>query len=369
MNRHDILRDAEAAARDEDIYPELSASRKQTSWTAEELLAAELPEPRYAVAGLLPEGLTFMCGAPKLGKSWLGLALGIAVAAGGYALGTIEVERGETLYLALEDNARRLQSRLRLLLRGAGAPTGLYLETEWPRLDDGGAERLIGWLDQHPLARLVVVDVYPRIRPHSRDRSNLFQADYEGASLLQALAVSYGVAVVCVYHTRKAESSDFVETVQGTFGTAAAADTIMVLKRARGEADATLHVTGRDIAEQELALRFAPDAGTWELLGDASEYGLGKTRKAILEVVSAHGALTPKGVSELLDDVSHDLAKKTRQRMFSDGQLAAAEGKYSLSPPVPPVPESPNEGQGDTRDTQLEGDVPEWERAYWERKA
>ena len=36
----------------------------------------------------------------------------------------------------------------------------------------------------------------------------------------------------CAYHTRKAESLDFVETVQGTFGTAGAADTIVVVKRA-----------------------------------------------------------------------------------------------------------------------------------------
>jgi hypothetical protein len=34
-------------------------------------------------------------------------------------------------------------------------------------------------------------------------------------------------------HTRKAESQDFVETVQGTFGTAAAADTIVVVKQRR----------------------------------------------------------------------------------------------------------------------------------------
>jgi hypothetical protein len=169
------------------------------------------------------------------------------------------------------------------------------------------------------------------------------------------LAVSYGVAVVCIYHTRKAESADFVETVSGTFGTAAAADTIMVLKRARGEADATLHVTGRDVAEQELALRFAPDAGTWELLGDASEYGLGKTRKAILAAIEAHGALTPKAVSDLLENVSHDLAKKTMQRMFSGGQLVASSGTYSLSPPVPAVPESPTEGQRDTGDTEYNG--------------
>jgi hypothetical protein len=46
------------------------------------------------------------------------------------------------------------------------------------------------------------------------------------------------------------------------------------VKRARGEATATLHVTGRDVLEQELALRFAAEVGTWTLLGDAAEYAI-----------------------------------------------------------------------------------------------
>jgi hypothetical protein len=41
---------------------------------------------------------------------------------------------------------------------------------------------------------------------------------------------------VAVYHTRKAEATDFVEMVQGTFGLAAGADTILLARRGRGEA-------------------------------------------------------------------------------------------------------------------------------------
>ena len=222
---------------------------RRTSWTAAELLAADLPEPRSAVDGLLPEGFAFMAGAPKLGKSWLGLGLGIAVAAGGHVLGAIEVEQGEVLYLALEDNPRRLQNRLRMLL-GQTRPRRLFLETEWPRVGEGGVERLTTWIEEHPETRLLVIDVWTRVRPLSRDTTDRYQADYEAASLMQAVAVGSGVVVVALYHTRKAESSDFVETVQGTFGTAGAADTIMVIKRSRGEADATLYVTGRDVLER-----------------------------------------------------------------------------------------------------------------------
>jgi hypothetical protein len=278
-----------------------------------------------------------MAGAPKLGKSWLAHGLAIAVASGGYALGKVPVVQGDVLYLALEDNARRLQDRLRILLNGNQAPDGFHLELEWPRLDAGGAERLDDWLSAHRDARLVLVDVYPRIRPQSKNRDQ-YQTDYEGAAQLQALAITHGVAVVALYHTRKAEAVDFVETVQGTFGIAGAADTIVVVKRARGEADATLHITGRDVVEQELALQFVATAGTWELLGPAAEHDLHETRKTIREAVAAHGRLTPKRISELTS-ISHDLAKVTTWRMANDGQLAAANGFYSI--PVTAVTETP----------------------------
>src|SRR5689334_10757709 len=52
-------------------------------FSAADLLAADLPEPRWAVEGVLPEGLNLLAGKPKLGKSWLALNIGIAVATGG----------------------------------------------------------------------------------------------------------------------------------------------------------------------------------------------------------------------------------------------------------------------------------------------
>jgi hypothetical protein len=302
---------------------------RRTSWTAVDLLAAEFPEPRFAVDGLYPEGLSFMCGAPKLGKSWMALGLSIAVAAGGRALGSIPVEAGEALYLALEDSPRRLQSRLRTLLGYDDVPSGLHLETEWPRLDEGGTDKLDDWLGLHPGARVVFIDVWPRIRPRATKRTDYFQVDYDAAAPLQGLAISRGIAVVSLFHTRKAEAEDFVETVQGTFGTAAAADTIVVVKRSRGQADATLYVTGRDVEERELALRFAPEAGTWAILGDAAEYGLDETRRELLEAIRMHGALTPKRAAEVTS-VDHNRAKVTLWRMANDGQLDATNGSYSL---------------------------------------
>ena len=109
-------------------YPEKNG--KPETFTAAALMALELPPVRWAVPGVVPEGVTLLAGKPKLGKSWFTLGLGVATSTGGVALGTKRVEQGECLYLALEDNRRRLQKRLDKLLSGAKPPERLHIALE-----------------------------------------------------------------------------------------------------------------------------------------------------------------------------------------------------------------------------------------------
>ena len=113
----------------------------RTSWTAAELMAAVFPEPRWAVPGIVAEGVTVLAGAPKAGKSWLGLGLGLACATGGKALGSIDVDAGPALYLALEDTGLRLQTRLRLVLGEDPAPTTLTLAASARRCHPAATRR------------------------------------------------------------------------------------------------------------------------------------------------------------------------------------------------------------------------------------
>src|SRR5213078_2739030 len=96
--------------------------RLRSAFTAADLMTMEFPPPTWAVPGILAEGVTLFCGPPKVGKSWLSLGLGLAVAAGGYAFDSIRVAGGPVLYLALEDTPRRLQARMGKLLGGQPAP-------------------------------------------------------------------------------------------------------------------------------------------------------------------------------------------------------------------------------------------------------
>ncbi|MGP4004578.1 AAA family ATPase [Streptomyces sp. 8N706] len=306
-----------------------SRERMRTAWTASELMATTFPEPRWAVPGILSEGVNLLCGPPKVGKSWMSLGLGLSVAAGGTALDSVPVQGGPVLYLALEDTPRRLQSRMGKILGGQPAPPGLTLVTSCPPLPQGGNEAIAGWLDRNPDARMVVIDVFAKMRGASASGASAYDADYATVGHAKRLADHYGVAVVLVHHVRKAGSDDFLSEVSGTNGLAGAADATLVLKRARGKADGVLHVTGRDVDEAEYALQFHA-AGAWQLLdGPAADHTIGDTRSAILRHVRAHPGARPKDLAGVLPDVDADTIRRTCSRMAADGQLSKdASGRY-----------------------------------------
>ena len=142
--------------------------------SAAELMAREIPPVRWIVPGIVPEGVALLAGKPKLGKSWLALGLFVAVASGVVAFGTVRVEKGAALYLALEDNDRRLQFRLAKILARAEVPDGLHYSIKCPRLDEGEVEAIEDWLSSRPDARLVVIDTLAKIRPRQRRGANTY---------------------------------------------------------------------------------------------------------------------------------------------------------------------------------------------------
>lgn len=305
-------------------------------WTAAELMATNFPPPRWAVPGLIAEGVNLLAGAPKIGKSWAALNVAVAVAAGGRALGKVAVDPGPVLYLALEDTPRRLSDRLRKVLGGEPAPDGLAFVTACPALTDGGGDKIAAWLGEHPDARLVIVDVFARIRGRAADNASAYDVDYAAMGALKQLADRHSVAVLVVHHTRKATSEDFLHEVSGTNGLAGAADAVLVLKRMRGSADAELHVTGRDVDEHAYALSFDATLGTWAMLdGPAGDYALGDTRRAILRHLRTVEAATPKNLADALG-LNYSTAKVTCKRMADDGQLDT-DGQGHYFAPMQPV--------------------------------
>ena len=65
--------------------------------SAVDLFKLDLPEPRWAVPGVLPEGLTILASRPKLGKTAMACGLGVSIASGAKALGEVPVDAGDVL--------------------------------------------------------------------------------------------------------------------------------------------------------------------------------------------------------------------------------------------------------------------------------
>ncbi len=255
-----------------------------------ELAGLDLRPLRYAVPGIFPEGFTVLAGAPKRGKSWLALDSCLAVACGGRALGAIAVLQGRSFYLALEDSDRRLQTRAQHLLGKEPIPPAFEYVTrllEPARLID----LLRAYCRAHPDVRLIVIDTLARIRPPQPRHRGAYDWDYAVGAKLKEVADEFRVALVAVTHTRQMAAADFVEAVSGTSGLTGAADTIVVLDRARGQDDGRLKVTGRDVEEAEYALRMV--GGAWMLLDRPPvDPALGDRSTAILEYARQH----PEGV-------------------------------------------------------------------------
>ena len=300
--------------------------------SAAELMGLELPPAKWAIPGVLPEGVTILAGKPKMGKSWLGLGTSIAVSTGGAALGKIPVERGGALYLALEDNNRRLQKRLRKVLDGRAAPEGLDLCTEWPQLDQGGLEALRQYAAEHPALRLIVIDTLKKIRPReSGSRRGVYDLDYEALEPLLPLAAEFGVAILVVHHLRKMEAGDPLDMVSGSTGLTGGVDSALVLKRDRGKQDATLVIDGRDIEEPtELALRWEADIASWSLMGDAEEYRQSEERRRIVELLERlDEPMSPKDIAETLDK-NRSTTRVLLANMKQDGQVVSTAKGYTV---------------------------------------
>ena len=300
-------------------------------FSLQELLSWELPPPRWAIPGILPEGLTLLAGKPKQGKSWLALSAALSIAAGGVALGTQPVSQGEVFYLALEDNARRLQGRARQLLSSmSGVPNGMDFALDWPRLGDGGLALLEEYVKAHPTLRLVVIDTWARVAPPSgKRRSSQYEGDYEALIPLKQLADTYHVSILAVHHLRKTGSSDVLDEITGSIGMTGAVDGTLILKRERGQLDATLFVTGRDIeCEQHLALSFDATTALWSVVGNAEEVGRSRERQQILDLLAEQPeGMSPREVAEALEKNYHTTRSLLR-KMEEAGEVARLQGRY-----------------------------------------
>jgi len=163
------------------------------------------------------------------------------------------------------------------------------------------------------------VDVWNRFSPKARPGNrSAYQDDSDALHQAKAFVDDRGMAALVLHHTRKpaggVNDADYVAEVSGTMGLTGTADGILVLLRSRQEHEARLHVTGRDVGEQELVLSFDKDALVWTSLGTADQHIGGKVQTAVLAYLKTHKIAFVKDIAMAVEQ-KEDSVRRALNRM------------------------------------------------------
>ena len=215
------------------------------------------------IDGLLYPGTYLFAGAPKVGKSFLMAQLAYHVSMG-LPLWGYPVHKGTVLYLALEDDHRRLQGRLYRMF-GMDGTNDLLFAIYAKQLGLGLEEQLKKFVRQHPDTKLIIIDTLQKVREVGGDKYS-YANDYEVVGKLKRLADDCGICLLLVHHTRKQQADDKFDMISGTNGLLGAADGAFLLqKEKRTDGSAILDVAGRDQQDQRMYLTKDKERLVWEL--------------------------------------------------------------------------------------------------------
>ncbi len=112
-----------------------------------ELFDTQYRSKQPLIDGLLYPGTYIFAGSPKLGKSFLMAQLAYHVSTG-TPLWNYPTRKGTVLYLALEDDYRRLQERLYRMF-GTESTDNLYFSVSASQLGNGLDEQLARFVAEH----------------------------------------------------------------------------------------------------------------------------------------------------------------------------------------------------------------------------
>ena len=291
--------------------------------TGKDLLAGRRQPPRTIVDGLLTEGMVLFGGKPKRGKSWLMLDLALSVGTGSPVWRHFEVpEPQAVLYISLEDGRDDVRERL-LTIRPGATDTGmLEFLYDFPRLNEGGLEKLRGYAESGRY-RLIIIDVLARIEPPGKAGSDKTYHDiYDMLAPLQKIRQQHPLSMILVTHLRKAEAHDVFDGLHGSVAYQGAQDALWVLERPLKSESGVMHILGRRGPQQGLHLSFTGEH--WEFLGHDDDVRYSRERQDILDLYDEYDRdMTISEVNRQLMK-PRDRYRATQQlmyRMHREGQL------------------------------------------------
>ena len=275
----------------------------------EELFDEVYRDKPAIVENLIYPGTYILAGAPKVGKSFFVAQLAYHIATG-QKLWDYEVKQSTVLYLALEDDHRRLQKRMCRMF-GVDGTANLHFAITSKKLGEGLEDQLEEFINLHPDTRIIIIDTLQKIRQGGNDTYS-YANDYECVGNLKKFADQKEICLLIVHHTRKQQASDKFDMISGTTGILGCADGAFILqKEKRTDSTATLDIVGRDQCDQKLYLVRNQEKLFWDLDHAETELWKSPPDPIVLKISEFITIENPKWsgtASELVEILKLDIA-------------------------------------------------------------
>lgn len=236
-------------------------------YSVPDLTEEERRPPEFIIEGMVPCGMTFLSGAPKIRKSFMALQMASAVATGSPFLGHATTQC-DVAYLDLEGSKSRISFRAARMSNQI--PGNVFVtNTITERLADGLVDKLRQLHRARPSIRLIIVDTYSRARgSYKAPGANAYDADIMLLEPVQRMALEENIALLFVHHDKKGAglALDSFERLSGTMGISGSCDCVinLVADGKRFDGKATMTYTPRDAKGGEMSLIFDERFGEWQ---------------------------------------------------------------------------------------------------------
>lgn len=230
-------------------------------WTLADMATVQFTSGGDLIHGLLPaSGYTLLTAPPKKGKS-LVAAYAAACLATGTPMWGFKTEQCGVLYLDLEQDEADAFTRWKKILRGVGCttpPANLHTAFTWPDMNSGGFDRIAEFLVDHAHVRLVVIDTLADIYAEKDGSAsvNAYHREQQVMRRFMPISKDYGCAFLVVHHDRKGSDKDLIARASGTYAVTGKAKAVWSFQRDGKKHTAKMEVTGKNVADRDIFLRY-----------------------------------------------------------------------------------------------------------------
>jgi hypothetical protein len=303
----------------------------------EDLLTLDVPEPEMLIESVQVErGAQLSVGAPKSGKTIIGVAKALAIATGKPLFDFYRVSKQGAAMIIEQDDPAGAGS-IKTIVQKAGIKGGIPLYVV-PRVPFNFGIAFVEWLEREitdKFLRFVVMDSYTALRGPRTAGIDIVKAEQADLTMLDALGKRTGCGIEVIHHSSKGSASlDWSQEAAGTFAMGAATEGQMHISRFR-ELDGTaperlVRIRLRHGADVEMLLRFRAETLDFEHI---MEGGAAPFFPLLLQLQTAFGEqpFSPKDVTHATG-VSRATANRMIDRLYRAGALEKrGYGEYAVS--------------------------------------